>query len=77
MAHDFLIFDFETNEGAAQQARHRVEGWTQGFRLGKKMLLKFEREEANELKEAGNSGAKGGPGWSGPSVARPRGKGDG
>ena len=22
-----------------------VEGWTQGFRLGKKMLLKFEREE--------------------------------
>jgi hypothetical protein len=35
-----------------------VEGWTQGFRLGKKMLLKFEREEANELKEAGNSGAK-------------------
>jgi hypothetical protein len=58
MAHDFLIFDFDTNEEAAQQARHRVEGWTQGFRLGKKMLLKFEREEANELKEAGNSGAK-------------------
>jgi hypothetical protein len=55
MAHDFLIFDFETNEEAAQQARHRVEGWTQGFRLGKKMLLKFEREEA---KEAGNSAAK-------------------
>jgi hypothetical protein len=55
MAHDFLIFDFETNEEAAQQARHRVEGWTQGFRLGKKMLLKFEREEA---KEAGNSGTK-------------------
>src|SRR5260370_13112303 len=58
MAHDFLIFDFDTNEEAAQQARHRVEGWTQGFRLGKKMLLKFEREEGNELKEAGNSGAK-------------------
>lgn len=55
MAHDFLIFDFETNEEAAQQARHRVEGWTQGFRLGNKMLLKFEREEA---KEAGNSAAK-------------------
>ena len=58
MAHYFLIFDFETNEEAAQQARHKVEGWTQGFRLGKKMLLKFEREEASELKEAGNSGAK-------------------
>lgn len=58
MAHDFLIFDFEANEEAAQQARHRVEGWTQGFRLGKKMLLKFEREEAKELNEAGNSDAK-------------------
>jgi hypothetical protein len=48
MAHDFLIFDFGTNEEEAQQARHKVEGWTQGFRLGKKMLLKFEREEAGD-----------------------------
>ena len=55
MAHSFLIFDFDTNEEAAQQARHKVEGWTQGFRLGKKMLLKFEREEA---KEGENSGTK-------------------
>jgi hypothetical protein len=58
MAHDFLIFDFETNEEAAQQARHKVEGWTQGFRLGKKMLLKFEREDAKEPNEAEASGAK-------------------
>jgi hypothetical protein len=58
MAHDFLIFDFETNEEAAQQARHRVEGWTQGFRLGKKMLLKFEREDAKDSKQAGDSSAK-------------------
>jgi hypothetical protein len=48
MAHDFLIFDFGTNEEIAQQARHKVEGWTQGFRLGKKMLLKFEREAADD-----------------------------
>ena len=48
MAHDFLIFDFGTNEEEAQQARHKVEGWTQGFRLGKKMLLKFEREAADD-----------------------------
>jgi hypothetical protein len=48
MAHDFLIFDFGTNEEVAQQARHKVEGWTQGFRLGKKMLLKFEREAADD-----------------------------
>jgi hypothetical protein len=52
MAHDFLIFDFGTNEEVAQQARHKVEGWTQGFRLGKKMLLKFEREAADDSTES-------------------------
>jgi hypothetical protein len=52
MAHDFLIFDFGTNEEIAQQARHKVEGWTQGFRLGKKMLLKFEREAADGSSES-------------------------
>jgi hypothetical protein len=55
MAHDFLIFDFGTNEETAQQARHKVEGWTQGFRLGKKMLLKFEREAADESQESGKA----------------------
>jgi hypothetical protein len=52
MAHDFLIFDFGSNEEEAQQARHKVEGWTQGFRLGKKMLLKFEREGADQSSES-------------------------
>ena len=52
MAHDFLIFDFGTNEEVAQQARHKVEGWTQGFRLGKKMLLKFEREATDGSSES-------------------------
>ena len=45
MAHSFLIFDFGGNEDAAQQARHRIEGWRQGFRLDKKLQLKFERKE--------------------------------
>jgi hypothetical protein len=61
MPHDFLIFDFGTNEEVAQQARHKVEGWTQGFRLGKKMLLKFEREAADDAatpeKAAGKAAA--------------------
>jgi hypothetical protein len=61
MPHDFLIFDFGTNEEVAQQARHKVDGWTQGFRLGKKMLLKFEREAADDTgtpeKAAGKSSA--------------------
>jgi hypothetical protein len=45
MAQSILIFDFGTDEEAAQQARHKIESWTQAFRLGKKILLKFEREE--------------------------------
>lgn len=52
MAHSYLIFDFGTDEEAAQQARHKLEGWKQGFRLGNKLLLKFERE--------GSTGAEGG-----------------
>jgi hypothetical protein len=40
-----MIFDFGTNEEAAQQARHKLETWKQAFRLGNKISLKFEREE--------------------------------
>jgi len=58
MAHDFLIFDFGTNEEIAQQARLKVEGWTQGFRLGKKMLLKFERESADDSSESAKDAEK-------------------
>jgi hypothetical protein len=46
MPHSFLIFDFGKDEEAAQQARHKVEGWKQGFRLGDKILIKFERDES-------------------------------
>jgi len=45
MPRTYLIFDFGGDEAAAQQARHRIEGWKQGFRLGNKLLLKFERTE--------------------------------
>ena len=44
MPQSYLIFDFGANEEAAQQARHRIEGWKQAFRLGEKMQLKFERQ---------------------------------
>jgi hypothetical protein len=67
MAHSFLIFDFSGNEDAAQQARHRIEGWKQGFRLDKKLQVKFERKESEAMPvgasaarpEAAKSGAKG------------------
>jgi hypothetical protein len=48
MAHSYLIFDFGKNEEGAQQARHKVEGWKQGFRLGNKIIIKFEREEPED-----------------------------
>ena len=54
MAQTFLIFDFGSDEERAQQARHRIDGWKQSFRLDKKLLLKFDRNEAaeNEAKPA-------------------------
>ena len=48
MAQSYLIFDFGTNEDAAQQARHKIEAWKQAFRLDKKLLLKFERKAAEK-----------------------------
>jgi hypothetical protein len=46
MPQSILIFDFGANEDAAQQARHKIEGWKQAFRLGDKISLKFEREHS-------------------------------
>src|SRR5579863_5812463 len=45
MAHSFLIFDFGSDEDAAQRARHQIDAWKQGFRLDKKLQVKFERKE--------------------------------
>lgn len=57
MAYSFMIFDFGGNEEAAQQARHRIDGWRQGFRLDKKMQLKFDRKESQEEPESVSSAA--------------------
>jgi hypothetical protein len=57
MAQSILIFDFGTNEEAAQQARHKVDGWKQAFRLGDKMLLKFDREEPAAAEKDGEQPA--------------------
>jgi len=55
MAQSFLVFDFGANEELAQQARHKVDGWKQGFRLDKKLLLKFDRAEAAETPETSDT----------------------
>ena len=46
MAHIYLTFDFAKDEDRAQQARHKLEGWKQAFRLDKKLLYKVERVAA-------------------------------
>src|SRR6266567_1934769 len=51
MAHSYIRFDFGTDEEKAQQARHKLDGWKQAFRLDKRLLYKLERPE-NEAGEA-------------------------
>jgi hypothetical protein len=60
MAQSFLVFDFGSDEELAQQARHRVDGWKQGFRLDKKLLLKFDRSEPPEGEGEAQGEAKAG-----------------
>ena len=48
MPQSYLIFDFGSNEEVAQQARHRIEGWRQAFRLDRKLQFKFERREPDK-----------------------------
>jgi hypothetical protein len=45
MAHTYMLFDFGADEEKAQQARHKLEGWKQAFRLDKKLQVKFDRGE--------------------------------
>lgn len=60
MPSSYLIFDFGEDEEAAQQARHKVEGWKQGFRLGDKLAIKFEREQLDaEAAEGAENDAEG------------------
>lgn len=42
MAHTYMVFEFPDEE-KAQQARHKLEGWKQAFRLDKKLQVKFDR----------------------------------
>ena len=46
MAHSYIRFDFGTDEEKAQQARHKLDGWRQAFRLDKKLQYKMDRPES-------------------------------
>jgi len=54
MHNTLMVFDFGANEDAAQQARHKLDVWKQAYRLDKKLLFKFQREE-----EGAGAGAAG------------------
>jgi hypothetical protein len=58
MAHTLMIFDFGTDEEAVQQARQKIDRWKQGFRLGEKLMVKFEREEVPVAAGAGGDAAE-------------------
>jgi hypothetical protein len=49
MAHTYGIyirFDFGTDEEKAQQARHKLDGWRQAFRLDKRVQYRMDRPES-------------------------------
>ncbi len=54
MSHSYIRFDFGTDEEKAQQARHKLDGWKQAFRLDKRLLYKLDRPES----EAGEAVSK-------------------
>lgn len=45
MSHIYIKMDFGTDEEKAQQARHKLDGWKQAFRLDKRLLYKLDRPE--------------------------------
>ena len=55
MAHIYIRFDFGTDEEKAQQARHKLDGWKQAFRLDKRLLYKLDRPESTAAADAGKA----------------------
>lgn len=52
MAHIYIRCDFGTDEEKAQQARHKLDGWKQAFRLDKRLLYKLDRPESADVESA-------------------------
>jgi hypothetical protein len=46
MSHIYIKLDFGTDEEKARQARHKLDGWKQAFRLDKRLLYKLDRPES-------------------------------
>src|SRR5207249_10573444 len=52
MAHSYIRFDFGTDEEKAQQARHKLDGWRQAFRIDKKLQDKLESPDSGPAEAA-------------------------
>src|SRR5260370_10746932 len=70
MAHSYIKLDFGTDEEKAQQARHKLDGWKQAFRLDKRLLYKLDRPES----EAGGAHSKPQQLWEPCPAAKSKGK---
>jgi hypothetical protein len=69
MAHIYLTFDFGADEEKAQQARHKLDGWKQAFRLDKKLLYKFDRSDGTPAEAPAEPAKKEKPAKGGKSKA--------
>src|SRR5260370_30055095 len=49
MAHSYIKLDFGTDEEKAQQARYKLDGWKQAFRLDKRLLYKLDRPQSEAV----------------------------
>jgi hypothetical protein len=61
MSHIYIKLDFGTDEEKAQQARHKLDGWKQAFRLDKRLLYKLDRPESVGGEAAAKAAEKPGP----------------
>lgn len=57
MAHIYIRLDFGTDEEKAQQARHKLDGWRQAFRLDKRVQYKLDRPESAAAEAGAKPGA--------------------
>jgi hypothetical protein len=74
MAHIYIRCDFGTDEEKAQQARHKLDGWKQAFRLDKRLLYKLDRPESAVGEAAAKPEAAEKPAPAAKSKAKTKGK---
>ncbi len=74
MAQSYIRFDFGTDEEKAQQARHKLDGWKQAFRLDKRLLYKLDRPESDAMEAVAKPEAVEKPKSAGKKATSPKAK---